>query len=119
MAAGSTRLDSADVQDRGFEVDLIPAQVDQLGHSQAVPVSDKDHGGVAVPVAVGPGPRPQLLDLGLGQVLASAQVAIGASPRCNCSFYGSWRDQLEMPFRHVFSPPGLMYWSYNALFSTS
>src|SRR5215472_6372927 len=113
------RLDSAHVQDRGFEVDLIPAQVHQLSCPQAVSVSDQDHGGVAVTPAVAPGSGHKLLDLGLGQVLASAQVAIGAPPRCNCSFYGSWCDQLEVPFRHVFRPPRLTDWSDNAHFPTS
>jgi len=59
------------------------------------------------------------LDLGLRQVLAGAQVAIAASPGCNCSVYGSWRDQLEVSFRDAVGPPNLMYWSYNCLFTNS
>src|SRR5215467_9055096 len=119
MAAGSARLDSAHVQDRGFEVDLIPAQVHQLSCPQAVSVSDQDHGGVALTPAVAPGGGHKFLNLALRQVLASAQVAIGAPPGCNCSFYDSWRDQLELPFCHVFGPPSLAYWSYNASFLNS
>src|SRR5215469_5662216 len=82
-----------------------------------MPVSDKNHGGVAVTPAVAPGSGHELLDL--GQVLAGAQVAIGAPPGRNCSFYDRWRDQPEMPFGHVFSPPSLMDWSYNTPFPTS
>jgi hypothetical protein len=79
-----------------------------------MPVSDKDHGGVAVTPTVAPGGGHKLLDLGLSQVLAGAQIAIGAPPGRNCSFYGSWRHQLEVPFRHVFGSPSMTYWSYNA-----
>src|SRR5262249_11166026 len=46
-------------------------------------------------------------------------VAVGTSPGRNCSFYGSWRDQLEMPFRHVIGPPSVTNWSYNARFTDS
>src|SRR5215471_402097 len=84
-----------------------------------MPVSDKDHGGVAVTPAVAPGGGHKPLDLGLRQVLAGAQVAIGAPAGRNCSFYDSWRDHPEMSFRHVFGPPSLTYWSYNDHFSNS
>src|SRR5215469_4559029 len=84
-----------------------------------MPVSDKDHGGVAVTPAVAPGGGHKPLDLGLRQVLAGAQVAIGAPAGHNCSFYDSWRDHPEMSFRHVFGPPSLTYWSYNDHFSNS
>jgi len=69
--------------------------------------------------AVAPGGGHKLFDLGLGQVLAGAQVAVPAPLRHNCSFYDRWRDQLEMAFCHVFSPPGLTDWSYNTHFPTS
>ena len=84
-----------------------------------MPVGDKDHGGIAVTPAVAPGGGHKLLDLGLGQIFAGPQVAIGPPPRCYCSFYDGWRDQPEMPFRHVFSLPSLTYWSYNKHFSIS
>src|SRR5262249_33544395 len=119
MAAGSARLDSADVQDRGFEVDLIPPQVHQLGCPQPMPVGDKDHGAVPVPPTVAPDGSHKPLDLGLGQVLAGAQVAIGTPRGCNCSFYDCRRDQPEMPFRHVFGPPRPSNWSYNDHFLNS
>jgi len=119
MAAGSARLDSADVQDRGFEVDLIPPHVHQLGCPQPMPVGDKDHGAVPVPPTVAPDGSHKPLDLGLGQVFAGAQVAVGAAPGRNCSIYDSWLDQPEMPFRHDFGPPRPSNWSYNAHFPTS
>ena len=48
-------LGPADGHGAGIEVDLVPVQVDQLAHPQAVPEGDKDHGGVAVtpPVVAG------------------------------------------------------------------
>jgi hypothetical protein len=95
MGAGGARLDSADVQGRGFEVELIPPQVDQFGGPQAMPIGDKDHNGVPVAVAVALRRRDQPLDLMLGEVFARPQVAVSAPPRRNCSFYGGWRDQLE------------------------
>jgi hypothetical protein len=87
---------------RGFaggrsEVHLVPTQVHQFGCSQAVPVGRKDHRGVAVAMAVAfgrlhepPGP-----------------------PGGNCSFYGGWRDQLEVRLNHAFGPPNLTDCSYN------
>jgi hypothetical protein len=86
MNAGRALLDSPDMQGGRSEVHLVPAQVHHLGCPQPMPVSDKDHGGVAVAVAVALGRVHELLDLGLREVLAGAQVAIGASPRRNCLF---------------------------------
>ncbi len=45
------------------------------------------------------------IDFGFGQVLPRPQVAIGKPPGGNCSFYGSWRDQLEACFGHEIRPP--------------
>jgi hypothetical protein len=64
----------------------------------------KGHRDVAVAMAVALGRRHELLDLGLGQVLAGPQLAVGEPPGGNCSFYGGWRDQLEVRFGHVIRP---------------
>ena len=61
----------------------------------------------------------QPLDLGLGQVLAGAQVGVGEPLGRNCSFYGGWRDQLEVRFGHVFRPPRATDCSYNGPFTNS
>ena len=98
---GRALLDPAHVQRGRGELDLVPAQVHQLGGPQAVPVGHQDHRGVAVAPAVLPGRVHQPLDLGLGQVLAGAQLAVGEPLRGNCSIYGGWRDQLEVPFGHA------------------
>ena len=105
MGAGRALLDPADVQRGRPEVHLIPAQVHQLGGPQAVPVGHKDHRGVPVAPAVSLGGVHQPLDLGLGQVLAGAQVGVGEPPGRDCSFYGGWRDQLEVRLGHVFGSP--------------
>src|SRR5262249_2856096 len=52
-----------------------------------------------------PGCVHQPLDLGLGQVLTGAQLAVGGTLGGNCSVYGDWRDQLQVPFGHVFRAP--------------
>ncbi len=77
MGAWRALLDPADVQRGRAELHLIPAQVHQLGGPQAVPVGHQDHGGVPVAPAVSLGGFHQPLDLGLGQVLAGAQVGVG------------------------------------------
>ena len=71
-------LGPPDVQGCGFEVDLLPAHVHHFGGPEAVPVGQKHHECVAVAVAVGLGRLDQLLDLVGGQVLARAQLCVGA-----------------------------------------
>jgi hypothetical protein len=71
-------LVAPDVHHAGGKVDLVPTQVNQFGDPQAVAIGDQDHGGVAVAVAVAVADSlDQPLDLGLGQMLAAAQVAVG------------------------------------------
>ncbi len=86
------------------ELHLIPAQVHQFGDTQAVPVGHEDHGGVPVAPAVAPGGFHQPLDLGLGQILAGAQVGVWRTLGGDCAIYGGWRDQLEVRLGHGFRP---------------
>jgi hypothetical protein len=65
-----------------------------------MPVGHEDHRGVPVTPSVSFGRVHQPLNLGLGEVLASAQVAVGRPSRANCSLYGGWRDQSEVPLGH-------------------
>ena len=67
MGAGGAVLDPADVQHRAGEVDLVPAQVADLGRAQSMPEGQQDHGGVAVAVPVAPGGFDQRLDLADGE----------------------------------------------------
>jgi hypothetical protein len=69
-------LDAADVQGGGREVDLLPSQIDELAGSKAVAVRDKQHRGIAVAMAIYFRRGDQLVDLGLREVLARAQLAI-------------------------------------------
>jgi hypothetical protein len=75
------------------EVDHVPAQADQLGDAQAVPVGDEDHGAVAVGVAAEPiaGGLAQALDLLAGEELARAQLLVLAPWRRKCPIYDGWR----------------------------
>src|SRR6266536_3495380 len=56
----------ADVQDAHLEIDLLPAQIHELGRPEPVAEGQEDHRGVAM----ARGRMDQSLDLGLGQVLA-------------------------------------------------
>jgi hypothetical protein len=87
------------------EVDLVPAEIADLGGPQAVPVGQQDHGGVAVTVSVAPGGFHQPLDLVWDEVLPGSELGVLLPLRSNCSFYFSWRDQLEMRFSHMESKP--------------
>ena len=104
MCRGRSPLDPADCQGRLLKVDLIPTQIHQLGSSEAVPVGHKDHCAVSMAPSVAPGGRKQSLDLALGQIFPSAQIDIRAAPRCDCSFFGGWRDQPEVGFGQDFHP---------------
>ena len=65
-------------------------------------VGHEDYGGIAAALTVAPGRFREPLDLGLGEVFASPQVLVGRPSRGNCSIYGGWRDQLQVPFCHEF-----------------
>jgi hypothetical protein len=56
----------------------------------------QDHRGVPMSPTVSLGGLEQPFDLGFRQVLAGAQVGIGAAFGFNCSLFGGWRDQLEV-----------------------
>jgi hypothetical protein len=90
--AGGACLGPADVQDAAIEIDLVPAQLHQLGRSQAVAEGQEDHRGV--PVAARR--LDQALDLDLGEMLSGAIFAVGpAQRRLNCRIFACWRDQGE------------------------
>ena len=74
-------LDAVDMHAAMGEVDGIPAQRDELGRPQAVPIRDQHHGGVAVAMAVLPGGSDQAGDLGVGQVLARADLGVALAAR--------------------------------------
>ncbi len=84
-----------------------------------MPIGHKDHGGVPVAIAVSLGRCHQPLDFGLRQVLAGAQVGVGEPLGRDCSFYGGWRDQLEVRLGHVFRSSCADDCSYNGPFTNS
>ena len=67
-----------------------------------MPIGHQDHRGVPVTPSVSRSSFHQPLDLSLGEEFARAQVAIGRPFGGNCSDYGGWRDQPEVPFAHAF-----------------
>ena len=84
-----------------------------------MPVGRQDHRGVPVAPAVSRGGFHQPLDLGFRQVLAGAQDCVGGPSGPDCSVYGGWRDQPEVPFGHVLRSPCPDDCSYNARFTNS
>ncbi len=96
MGARRALLDPADVQGGRSEVDLIPAQVGQLARPQAMAIGDQDHRGVPVRPTVAFGPHEEPVDLGLGEVFSGPEVSVRAAGGSNCSFFGGWRDQLQV-----------------------
>src|SRR5215218_8834414 len=88
----SALLEPAHVQQTLAEVEHVPAQADELGDAQAVPVGDQDHGAVAVGVAaetIAAG-LAQALHLGTGQELARTQLIVPTPWRRECPIYGAW-----------------------------
>jgi hypothetical protein len=54
VGARDAVLDPADVEHSAGEVDLVPAEVADLGGPETMPVGQQDHGGVPVTVLVAP-----------------------------------------------------------------
>src|SRR5262245_22198647 len=119
MGTWRALLHPAHVKRSRGKLNLVPPKVHQLRGSQAVPVGHKGHRDVPVSPTVLPGRVHQPLDLALGKVLAGAQLAVGETLGGNCSIYGGWRDQPEVPFGHALCVPCADYCSYNVSLSNS
>jgi hypothetical protein len=94
MRGGRTSLYPPDVKHRALEVDLVPPQVDELRHPQAMTVRHEDHGRVPMTPPVRSGGDHQPLDLRIGEVLAGPEIGIGFPD--DCSLFGSWVDDFEL-----------------------
>src|SRR5450759_3423674 len=84
-----------------------------------MPVSHEEHGRIPVAVPIVLRGFDQLINLGLGQVLAAAELAVWPAPRGNCSFFGGWRDQLQVRFGHSFRLLAINDCSYNTFYTSS
>ncbi len=94
MRARRPVLDPPHVEHSAIEVDLVPAQVADLGRPQPMPEGDQDHARIAMAVAVGFGGLDQGFDLTKRQVLAGAKLGVrSACPQCAraIGFLGSRR----------------------------
>ena len=90
------------------EVDGVPPQRHQLGRPKTMPIRDQHHSGIAVAVAILPGGDDQTIDLGVGQVLAGADLGVTFAVRwapaiANCPNNGGWRHERQMRICHDFS----------------
>jgi hypothetical protein len=96
------------VQDAAIEIDLVPAQLHQLGRSQAVAEGQEDHRGV--PVAARR--LDQALDLDLGEMLSGAIFAVGpAQRRLNCRIF-AWHSGCRVASpRPASAQPRWIAWS--------
>jgi hypothetical protein len=69
-------LDPVNVKSGGSEIYLLPAQVNNFGGSQAMPIGNEDHRRVSVTVSVTLRGLDELLNLGFGQVFAAAKLTV-------------------------------------------
>jgi hypothetical protein len=106
-------LRPADGQRAGVEVDLVPAEIDQLGHPESVPIGHEDHGRVPVAPTVISGGLLQAADLAVGEVFPGPEFSVWKAPGCNCSIFGAWRHQTQVLFCHDNPPPGQIDCLYN------
>jgi hypothetical protein len=79
MHAAIPTVGPAHMQAPGGEVDVVPAQRDDLRGSEAMAVGNQDGGGVPMPRPVLLGGLDEPLDLSLGQIFAAASA--------NCYIY--------------------------------
>ena len=96
-----------DVQTAMGEVDGVPAQRDELGRPQPVPVGDQHHGGIAVAIAILPASIDQAGNLAIGEVLAGADLGVTFAARrapaiANCPNNGGWRTSVRCGFVMIF-----------------
>ena len=75
MNSRSTVLGSGDMDGRGVEVDLLPADIHELADPQGMPEGHQDQEPVANRVAAVAGSGEQALDLAFRQVLALRSTA--------------------------------------------
>jgi hypothetical protein len=68
-------LRSSDVQSAAIELNLIPPQATQFRGTQPMPVCDKDHGGVSMPVTgTLAGGLLEQFNLSFGQILPGSEL---------------------------------------------
>src|SRR5450759_3773298 len=119
VSARLSALYPADMKRCGVPVNLLPSQVADLRSPQSMPVSHKDHGAVPVTIAIVLRGLNELFDLALSQVLSAAKLAVWPAPRGDCSFFGGWRDQLQVRFGHGFRLLAINDCSYKTHFTSS
>ena len=105
MGARGALLDPADVERRRAKLHLVPPQVHQLRGPQAVPVGHKV-------IVASRCPQRFFLAAFISRSTSASvrysrvrRVAVGRPFGPDCSVYGGWRDQPEVPFGHAFRAP--------------
>ena len=91
MNAGITLLKAIDVHQALLEIDLIPAQADQLRDAETVTIGQHDQRGISMTVPPYPSGRiDELIDFLFSEVFAAAIVRVLAA-QWNFPVYDVWR----------------------------
>src|SRR6516165_9533890 len=102
MGAWGAVLRTGDRQRRSLEINLGPLQITQLAGPEAVAEGNEDHGLVPMGPAVAFAPLDQPLDLGLGEVLAGADIGVLGSARCDFPYFSGRPCNFQGWIRHWF-----------------
>src|SRR6185436_4122831 len=95
MDARRAVLGPADVDSRGIEINLLPANVDQLADPQRMPEGHEDEQTIADRVAAVAGSGQQAIDLALRQVLALPVIGVLGPTTANCRLFRLRGPQLD------------------------
>jgi hypothetical protein len=85
--ARRTVLGAADMDGRGIEIDLLPANVDKLADPQCMPEGHEDQQPIAGRVTTVAGSGQQAIDLALRQVLALPVIRVLSPTTANCRLF--------------------------------
>jgi hypothetical protein len=93
MGTGQPIVPATDMEEAIPEIDLIPAQRNQFGHTQAVAIGQLDHRGIPVAMPTEAfGHTDETLDLCGCEVFTTAPIRIGALARWGDAMGGRGRD---------------------------
>ena len=117
MCGRRAALDAADVQGRGLEVDLLPAQIADLGSAQPVRKVNR----IISPCVTYRLFLAASISRSTSSLVRCSRVRISAffAARTNCSIYSGWTNQLQARLCHRFTPLCACYCTENRHFLNS
>jgi hypothetical protein len=87
MNARRAVLGAADIDSRSVEMDLLPADIDQLTHPQGMPECHQDQHPIADWVAAVAGGGKQAIDLAFRQIFALPIFGVLCPTTANCRLF--------------------------------